>query len=432
MTGIRSLVRLLRGLLAVARAVPAAFADRLAWRLAWRNAWRNPRRTGIVTTAVAVGIGGVVLTMAVNYGMVFEMVETAIAVELGHVQVHAKGFEADPILARRLEDGGSAGVQALAGLDAVRAWAPRVRSQGLVFSPRASVGVRVVGIDPDRESEVSLLARSLVDGEYLDGTARRLLVGEGLARRLSVGTGDKVVLSVQDLAGDLTGEAYRVGGLFRTPSRDLDRGTVFLRIDESQRLLGLDGAISELVVLASRRDDIPGIQQALRAKLGDQVEVRTWEELQPLFVYLVESFDSMAWIVYAAVFIGMAFGIANVLLMAVYERMREFGIQMAIGMRPSRLVAMVVLESVVLTFVGLAIGLGAALLGVWALGDGIDLSRFSEGLTAYGIPTRIRPVIRSYDIVVPSLAALLTAVASSLWPALHAVRFRPAEAVRHV
>lgn len=431
MPALRALVRFAHGAAWLARTLVAAFADRLAWRLAWRNAWRNPRRTGIVVTAAAVGIGGVVLTMAVNYGMVLEMVETAIAAELGHLQVHARGFEEDPVLARRLEDGGAAGARALSELEAVRVWAPRVRGQGLVFSPRASVGVQVVGIDPERESEVSSLARSLVDGHYLDG-ARRVLIGEALARRLTVGTGDKLVLSVQDLGGQLTGEAYRVGGVFRTPSRELDRGTVFLRLRESQRLLGLDGAISELVVLAKRRSDIPAIQQALRARLGDGVEVRTWEELQPLFVYLIESFDSMAWIMYAAVFIGMAFGIANVLLMTVYERMREFGIQMAIGLRSQRLVAMVVLESIVLTFVGLVIGLGAAVLCVWALADGIDLSRFSEGLSAYGIPTRIRPVIRVYDIVVPTLVALVTAIVSSLWPALHAIRFRPAEALRHI
>ena len=122
----------------------------MIWRMAWRNAWRNPRRTSVVVTAVAVGIAGVVLTMAVNYGMVVQMVETAISTELGHLQIHAAGFDQNPELAIRLEDGGREGAEALAALRGVEAWARRVRAEGLITSPRSSAGVRVVGIEPER------------------------------------------------------------------------------------------------------------------------------------------------------------------------------------------------------------------------------------------------------------------------------------------
>lgn len=421
-----------RRVLRLAAAVPRLFADPLAWRLARRNVWRSRRRTAVVLAAVSVGIGGAVLTMAVNYGMVVEMIEAAIQTRLGHLQVHAQGFEDDPTLERRLEQGVALGRTAVQGARGVAAWAPRVRGEGLLYSPRASVGVSVVGVDPAREAAVTVLEEQVVEGRYLDGERRRVLIGEALAQRLSVGVGDKVVLSVQDLAGDLTGEAYRVGGIFRTASRELDRGSVFLPLEESQELLGLDGAVSELVVRAEPRADLEALRGRLRERLGSGVEVRTWRELEPLLVYLIETFDTTGWIVYAAVFVAMAFGIANVLLMAVYERVREIGIQRAVGMPPVRVVATIVDESLLLTAVGLALGLGAAWLGVTALGDGIDLSRFSEGLTAYGIPTRIRPVVRSDDVVVPSLVAVVTAVVASAWPAVHAARIRPVEALRHV
>jgi len=403
----------------------------LSLRFAWRNLWRNPRRTAIVLSAVSVGIAGVVLSMAVNNGMILQMVETAIRTEVGHLQLHARGFEANPRLRLNLPEGGRAGVEALRALPGVRAFAPRVRSEGLVFSPRASVGVAVVGIDPEREAEVSVLERSLVAGAYLDGQ-RRILVGEALARRLHVEVGDKVVLSVQQLGGDLTGEAFRVGGVFRTASLEFDRGTVFLRLPDSQQLFGLGDAVSELVVLAEERRRVGALQAALRARLGDGVEVRTWEELRPLLVQMIEVFDATAWYVYAAIFVAMVFGIANVLLMSVYERIREIGILMAIGMKGRRLVAMIVVESTLLTGLGLGLGYGLAVAAVASLRDGIDLSRWAEGLTTLGVGTVIVPVIRSQDVGIPILVALVTAIVASLWPSLRATRLRPAQAVRHV
>jgi ABC-type lipoprotein release transport system permease subunit len=400
----------------------------LPLRLAWRNVWRNPRRTGVVVCAVAVGIAGVLLSMSVNYGMVVGLVETAIATELGHLQVHARGFDENPELRIRLEDGGRAVSASIAGLTEVKAWTRRVRGEGLLTSPRASAGVSVVGIEPELEAEVSLVARSIIQGSYLDGR-RRVLIGEELARRLEVGVGDKVVLSVQDLRGDLTGEALRVGGLFRSPSRDLDRGTVFVRLGEAQALLGLGEAVSEIVVVATGRRAISPIRDALVRSLPS-AEVRTWEELRPLLVYMVDMFDQMAVYVYLAVFVAMAFGIANVLMMAVYERRREIGILMAVGMGRGRVVAMIVTESALVTLLGLMIGFAVAIAALAALQDGIDLSYFAEGLTAYGFGTRIVPALRVEDFIVPTGVAVVTALLASAWPALRAVGFRPAEAVR--
>jgi len=401
-------------------------------RLAWRNLWRNGRRTAIVLTAVGVGICGVVLSMAVNNGLVLQMVQTAITTEVGHLQLHARGFDRNPVLRLRLRDGGRRAAAALSDLSGVAAWAPRVRGEGLLFSPRSSAGVRVLGIDPKREAAVTVLARSLVAGQYLGDGAHRILIGKALARRLHVDVGDKLVLSVQTLAGDLTGEAFRVCGIFQTSSLEFDRGSVFVRLAESRRLFGIGEAISEIVVVAENRADISRLQGALRQRLGPQVEVQTWEEIRPLLRQTIEIFDKTAWWVYAAIFVAMVFGIANVLLMSVYERIREIGILTAIGMRGYRLVAMIVAESMMLTLVGIGGGYAGAVAIVAALHNGIDLSYWAQGLTAAGVGTRIVPVIRGYDVAVPVGIAVLTTVAASVWPALRALRFRPAEALRHI
>ena len=223
-----------------------------------------------------------VLSMAIDNGMVLQMVETAIETEVGHLQIHARGYEENPGLDLNLADGGCAAARILESVGGVQAWAPRVRSEALVFSTRASAGVRLVGIDPDREAGVSLLAGSIVSGRYLDADHRDVLIGRALGRRLQVGLGGKLVLSVQDLDGDLTGAAYRVTGLFQTASREFDQGAVFMPIGETQRLLRLGEAVSEVVVVARRERDIRTIQRQVSARLGTGVEVHTWQDIVPV------------------------------------------------------------------------------------------------------------------------------------------------------
>ena len=404
----------------------------MIWRLAFRGLWRNPRRTVVVLGAVGVGIAGCALTIAINSGMAQQMVKTAIATDLGHLQIHAAGFEADPELGVLLPDGGRRAGGALEGESRVRAWAPRVKGQGLLNSPRASVGIRVLAVDPSAESRVSAFAPSLVDGEWFGDRAGRTVIGADLARRLKVSVGDKVVLSVQELGGDLSGRAFRVAGIFRTASQPVNRSTALIRLADGQSLFSLGERVSEIVIVADADALVDALRAELGSALGDTVEVRSWKELQPLLVYLVEVMDQIAWAIYAAVFIAMAFGIANVLLMSVYERTHEIGVMLAMGMKPRRVIVVVMAESLVVTAVGLGAGLAVGLLGVWLLRDGIDLSLYAEGLEALGVGARIVPVVRAQDLLAPAVMAIVAATLASAWPALRAAGLRPGEALRRV
>ena len=403
----------------------------MSLRMAWRNVWRNPRRSAVVVTAVAVGIGGALIAMSFHYGMIMQMVDTAIGTELGHIQIHARGYDANPELRVRMRDGGERSGQILGLNRGVLAFSRRVRGEGLVTSAQASVGVRVVGVEPESESNISIVGSSITAGSYLDGTKRRVIIGERLARRLHVEVGDKIVLSVTDMAGDITGAGVRVGGIFHTPSAVLDSGTLFLPLAESQALLGLGDAISEIVIVGKNSSSVDRLHDSLVASL-DELEVRSWKQLQPGLDNMVTIFDQMGLFIYGAVFVAMLFGIANVLLMTIYERVREIGILMAIGMPRSRLAMSIVFESLIVTLVGLAIGFAIALVFFLWLRDGIELSSFAAGLEEFGIGQRIRPVLRSSDFGFPTLVAFLTAAIASAWPAYRATRFRPAEAVRHV
>ncbi len=398
------------------------------WRLALRGLGRQPRRSALVIAAVAIGLAGLVFAMALQFGLVLQMAETVVRTEIGDLQAHARDWRESAPLERRLPL--TPALEALRTLPLLSGVAPRLRGEALALSPRASVGVRVLGVDAAREPEVSTLAELVVGGDWLGPAARRVVIGEGLARRLRVGLGDKLVLSVQDARGDLTGEAFRVGGLLRPPTRALDESVVLVRLDEAQRLFGVPGEISELAFAARDKAALDEAKAAIASALGPAARVETWRELQPLLVAMIAMFDQVGWVVYAAIFVAMAFGIANALLMSVFERTREIGVLSALGMPPARMVAIVVAEAFVMVGLGVAAGFALGFGGVWLVRDGIDLSAWSEGLRAFGVPTRLVPVVRSGDVWAPVWVATATALLASLWPALRAVRTRPAEALR--
>lgn len=400
-------------------------------RLAWRNAWRNPRRSAILVTAVSIGIAGCLLSVAINIGMVLQMVDTAIATELGHLQIHRAGWLREPGIDRSFV----LDTQLRRSLDAparlVRAWAPRVRGEGLASSARASVGVRIVGVDREAEPRVSLVPGSLTQGSFLPAPGKTF-IGEALAKRLKVGIGKKLVVSVQNPGGDLSGRAYRVAGLFRTASTDLDENSLYLSLADAQDLFGLGAEISEIVLVANQRSGIDALRASLVASLGEDFETHSWEQLQPFLVVIVASFDLVSWYVYGAVFVAMAFGIANVLLMAVYERTREIGMMMALGMKRERVLALISVESLLVTSAGVVLGFAAAGAGLFWLRDGIEFAAYSESLRSLGVGTRIVPQLRASDMGIPLLIAFLVSLLASGWPALRAARLKPGAALRHV
>ncbi len=466
----------------------AVFLRFSTWRMAGRNLWRNPRRTLVVLAAISIGLSGVLVAMALSYGSSVQMVDAAIRTELGHVQVHAAGWSRRPGIGVRMPEAVMDALRTAAPPE-LRALAPRVRGEALAGGAHGNAGVSLLAVDPLLEPRVTDMDQALVAGRWFGAEARRALIGMRLAERLKLDIGDKLVVVAEDAQGEFIGEAFRVGGLYRTASLDFDERVVLLKLDDGQRMLGIRGEISELVLLAEEHDQADALHRAVMQSLpgddggaagtgaddvpakpegaapvgpgGDAApapsvaqadvaqiaappalsvatapvaapfEVETWHELRPFLRYMVDVYQQMSWFVYAAVFIAMAFGIANVLLMAVYERIREFGVMMALGMKPGRLVAALLAESLLLTLLGVAGGMASGLAGVYALSDGIDLSNFSQGLMAFGIPTRIVPVLPNHDLVIPVVVAVITALGAGVWPALHAVRLNPAEALRH-
>ncbi len=402
-------------------------------RVAWRNLWRNRRRTLIVLSSVVVGVFVLVLFDTLNLGMVAQMLDNHLRLHVGHVQIHREGYHANPAVEQFFQDAATV-QQQVATHPEVQAVAPRVLAHGLLSSAYNNGGVQLVGIVPEAESLVTFIAKQLVAGRYLHGEGREILIGERLARKLEVRLGDRVVAMAARPDGQIGSEVFRVAGLFRTVSADFDRTMAFIPIDQARALLGLPSdAAHELVLLLNDARQAETLKAHLQSALPDTLEVLTYRDIVPLLVMQRDLYAQMMYLIYLIIGVALIFGIINAMLMAVLERLPEFGVLRAIGMSEGRLFLLVSLESLLIGLLGTALGWGLSLpVYAYLAHHGLNLAAFSEALTAFGIGAVIYPrltfrVVWNAWLIIPLVAWL-----GALYPAWRALHVEPVEAMRAV
>ena len=415
-------------------------------QLAWRNLWRNPRRTFISVTAIALGYAMLLLFACLLHGLSRQMIDNGTRMGLSHMQVHAPDYYPDRSLHHTL--GGRTGTEldglltALTSQPQVLAAAPRVYGYGLVSGTDHSAGADLLGIDPAREQQISRFHTRLTSGRFLnpqatDG-ANEVVLGEKLASTIAVEPGSEIILLTQAADGSMGNDLYTVVGILRTGSEAIDRNTVLMPLAASQELLSLtSNRIHEIGVLTTTADMASAFAGRLESQLGGTlpIRVRAWPELSPALADYVQMNESSNTFLFAIIFLVAIIGVMNTMLMAVFERTRECGVLMALGLRPTAMTLLIVLEASLLA--GVSVALGACLGGplVWYLQTyGLDLRTVMGELSMAGVV--LDPIwYGQHDFPTYLRAALglaLVAVVSALYPAIRAARFRPVEAMRRV
>jgi putative ABC transport system permease protein len=401
-------------------------------RIAWRNIRRNARRSAIVLASIAVGTVAVILNDGFSIGMVGQIFENQIGSFVSDLQVHRAGFNDNRTIGKLVPDQ-AAVEEALRSTPGVKAFTRRVVTYGLLSSAMNSSGVTLVGVDPAAEQSVTTVRKWAIEGRYLGEGKHDIVIGRKLAEKLEVGPGDRVVAMASGLKGDVGAEMFRVAGIFTTVSSEFDRSTVFVPIGTAQEMLGLGGGVSEFAVLTTDRSLANGIRDALAERLGKGCEVLSYSDLLPLMIAQMQMYNESIYIVYVIIGLAMIFGIINTMLMSVFERVREFGILMAIGMKGGRLLSMVLVEALLLGFLGALCGVAAgAAITIPLSATGLDLARFSASLTAFGSGSVIYPVLRPETLVEALLIIPLFTVLGAVYPAVKALRLEPVRAIRHV
>jgi ABC-type lipoprotein release transport system permease subunit len=401
------------------------------FQLAWRNVWRNPRRTVVILIAVIIGVWSMILLNALSRGFLENLVDNGISTLTGHIQILAPLYHQDPVVENSIRQPAPVERVLETRLPPGSVWGSRVNVGAIASNARHSAGVTLVGMVPDREARLSFIGRSVVQGKYLDGDDDEgVLVGEALLKDFETRLGHKLVLMAQGTDHEITSRAFRIRGTFHAELESTEKQVVFITLTAARELLKLGDAVSQFAVLVPRS----GMAERVAADLGEALpkglEVWTWVELLPMVKAYMSLMDGFMYIWNVVVFVAMGFGLVNTVLMAVYERMREFGLLKALGMRPSRILKDVMTEGLYLLGIGAVAGniLGFVSVGILSR-TGIDLSALAEGSEYFGMSRVIYPTLATQDVVVADLTVLALGMLVSMYPAWKASRFKPVEAL---
>ncbi|MGF1679966.1 ABC transporter permease [Photobacterium minamisatsumaniensis] len=398
-------------------------------KLAWRNLWRNKLRTSIMLGAMIFGLFGVVGIIGFISGLYGNMIHNAIAWQTSHIQVHNQAYIDDPDIKNTLVELASVEA-AIEQLSQVKGWSARFIADGMVASARSTRGVRINGVDIDAEANVTPIASSIQQGEWLDEQGRNpVLVSEKTASRLKLRVGSKVVLTFTDASGDVSGAAFRVRGIFKTPSTSFDDSNVYVRRTDLTALAGIEGA-HEIAIRFDNDDMAFVLANPLQEQISSRNTVRDWKEIQPMLASIINQQGTSNAIMLGIFVLAMGFGIVNIMLMSVFERTREFGVLMAVGMQKHRIFTLILLETALLGISGAVLGLIVSLLTITTLGHtGISLGVMAEGLGAFGVDTVLYPTVSANEYLMIFITVVVASTLAALYPARQILKQHPAEAM---
>ncbi|MGI9203084.1 MAG: ABC transporter permease [Woeseiaceae bacterium] len=400
--------------------------------LAWRNLWRNHRRTMIMVAAISIGAWAMIFMTSLMRGMVNDMLRDGIRVLPGHVQVHHAAYRDDPsvnnLLAMSAHEVRTA--FAAAGIERYTA---RVRVPAIISSERESRGITFLGVDPKQELLLDAIGTALVEGRTLSGPDDKgVIIGRELAEKLDTRVGKRVVVMSQDPENEVADRGFRVVGLYEANLAIQEETYAFAGREIVQMMLGIGDGISEVAISGDDYRDVSRLLAEVSGAMDEQDEVLPWQELDTYLGTMLGVMDGFVLVWVIVIFLALSFGLVNTLVMAVFERVREIGLMLALGMRPSSILAQIIVESILLLVIGLAIGNALAIASIAPLQGGIDISIVAEGMEMFGASSVLYPELQMQDVILANIVVLVLGFLASLSPAWRASRYEPVEAITKV
>jgi ABC-type lipoprotein release transport system permease subunit len=398
--------------------------------MAWRNVGRNRRRSAVTVAAITLAFYSMVIFTGMLRGMLDEMEETVVEVEIGDVQIHTVEYLNRPSI-YELVEGTDALIPALQ--EAGFRVSPRLLGSGLVAARESSAGAQLRGLDVALDATVSDISQRVADGQWLDsGDPLGVVLGRRLAGGLDLRVGDELVALSQATDGSMANDLFSVRGILATVGDSVDRSAVFVNAATFREFFVLPDGVHEIVVRRPADLELAVATETVRT-FAPGLDTKSWRELVPTLATYFDTAQQAIQIVAAVVYIVIAILVLNAMLMAVFERIREFGVLKALGVEPGRVMALIVAESGLQTALAIAIGLALAAPTLWYLAEfGIDTGGLG-GTAVMGMTLASiwYATVTPSTVVGPLLTLVILVGAGVIYPALKAARISPIEAMRY-
>jgi putative ABC transport system permease protein len=400
--------------------------------MAWRNVWRNTRRSGVTIGAMTFSLLMMICTTSFYEGLIIKMEANIIEVEMGDIQIHVKDYLNKPSIYGSIE-----GAHDVAeALEAKRyQTSQRYLGSGLVASSETSSGAALFGVNVSDDADVSLVFERVTDGKWLDAEdPRGVVIGRLLARTLGVTIDDELVLLGQAADGSMANDLYRVRGILGSISEVTDRGGVFMLTDSFVDFYAMWGDAHRLVVRRPVGTELPeALAEVKKITEGQALEIKSWRELSPILATMIDSALQLLQLGFLVIYVAVVILLLNAMLMAIFERIREFGIMKAIGVSPGSVLQLILIEGAIQALVAVALAFMLSIPALWYLVNvGIDLGSLG-GVSMMGMSLDPvwRGVVSAKTFTMPLTTMLIIVVMGILYPAIKAARITPLEAIHH-
>ncbi len=407
------------------------------FKMAWRNIWRNPRRSLITMSAIVFACVLLVFMLSFQLGGYGTMINTSVRIHSGHLQIQVKGYNGKHNMRMVIHNPYAVG-KICDKLGSIVAYTYRAEAFSMVSSKSTTYGAMVIGIDPLRESRVSTLEKSIRSGAYLSENDRnQAIIGSMLAKNLRISIGDDLTVLGQGMDGSVAATVLRVKGIYTTGMDEFDRSTIHIPLKTFQSVYSMGNSVHKVVIIAKSIGAVKGIKHKLETVFNDRklngLVVLTWNELLPGLRQGIEMDLISGIIFYFLLIVVVALSILNTFLMATLERIREFGILMAMGATPARLVKLVFTESFIMTITGMVCGMFVGIgLTLFFQIHGINLGGSSAMLRHYGISGRMYPELSFISVFSGPCVLFVLTMITALYPALKIKSLTPVQAMKYV
>jgi len=399
-------------------------------KIAFKNIWRNSLRSWTVIIAITLGIFGGLAVISTATGLSKMRQNNAIDTYISHIQIHDTNY----LQYARINDTIFQKEELISFIKLSKftsGLSTRIKAESFIQSAGGTSGVILNGIIPSNEKNVTGIHKKLDQGNYLKNYKRKppIIISKILSTKLNAKINTTIQCTFLNAQGESAVCLFKVVDIYNTNNSLYDEVNAFVKMEDLKEYSQLSG-IHEIAIKIENESNV----ESFRSKLIQQFpnhQIDSWRGIAPELGYADKMMNLILIIFLIIIMLALAFGIINTMLMAVLERKKELGMLLSIGMNKRKVFWMIIWESIFLALISGPLGLLSSYLAITTFANhGIDLSFAAKGLKSVGIESTIYPYVENRFYYIISFLVIITAILSSIYPAMRALKLNPSETLR--